>query len=269
MSVRTHIWQALDRVEDEQEHVVEKQTAFDEFEQTVGDLSVAPPSSEIGALQASAGGSLGVSIATTHGTQPSEDHCQHVREAFAETVRPYSIQDLDEPESVVETIAEEFGKDLAMIFAPGSGGQFTAPTKQALVSAVAERQQELAVIERALDAEEESLRSASDEIEGIIGWLAETNETRMINLGFETLQTHHEELATHRDRCDEIAGDRQEFLHGTTSRDAAVGLTHRSLVEYLYVELPVDYPVLVTVTRLDDVCVDCQRVVRDQFVRRV
>jgi hypothetical protein len=269
MTVRTPLLQALERVADEREHVTEKQNAFDEFERTVRDLSVAPQSGEFEASQAPTGGSIAVSVATTHGTRPSEDHCRSIREAFTETVRPYSVEDLDEPESLVETMAEELSRDLATMLAPGSGGQFTAPTKRALLSAVAERQQELTVMKRALDAEEQSLRSASDEIGEIIDRLAEANESRMINLGFDALQTHHEELTRHRDRCDEIVHDRQDFLHDTTSRDATVGLTHRSLVEYLYAELSIDHPVLVTVTRLDDICADRQREVRDQIVRRV
>lgn len=268
MTIQTHIQQALDRVADEQAHIVEKQTAFDEFERIVRDLSVTPSSGEGVASQAPTGGSLTVSVSPTHTTQPSEDRCQRVREAFAETFRPYSTGDFDKPESVVETIGDELRKDLAMILAPGSDGQFTAPTKQALLSAVAERQQELAVMERALEAEDQFLRSARGEIQETIGRLIEANETPLTDLGFDDLQTYHEELARHRTRCNEVACDRQEFLHGTTSYHAAVGISHRTLVEYLYAELPVDYPVLVTVARLAKLCEECQRVVRDHLVRR-
>lgn len=269
MTVRTHIRQALDRVADEQTQVAEKRAAFEEFERSVRDLTSGPQGGDVSASSPSTDGSLTVSVSTGRGARPSENRCQYVREAFAETVQPHSGTDLGEPESLVETMAEELSEDLAMLLAPETPGQFTAQTKQALLAAVSQRQAELSVMARALDAEAESLRAASDDVEEIIGWLVEADQTRLTERDFDALHTTHEELATRRTRCDEIARDRQEHLHSTTSRDATVGLSHRSLVDHLYAELPVAYPVLVTVTRLDDVCAECQRVVRDHLVRRV
>lgn len=269
MTVLTHVQGALARVADERTRVVEKRTAFEEFERIVRDLSAAPLRGDGGASRASSGGSFTVTQPAETSTYAGDDRCRRVREAFAETVRPHSVDDVAEPEPLVETIAEELGRDLALLLAPGSGGSFTPATKRALLEAVADRKRELAVMERALDAERRSLRSARDEIEAIVECLREANEARLTDLGFDDLRGSHETLATHRARCEEIARDRQTFLQGTTSRDATVGIGHRTLVEYLYAALPVDHPVLVTVTRLDRVCADCQRVVRDHLVRRV
>lgn len=270
MTVETHIQQALDRVQDEQTHVAEKQSAFDAFERDVRDISVCSSNQQAGTTHTTSGGVLTAAASTVlGGGGASEDRCRAVREAFAETVRPYSIDDVDEPESLVATIQEELGDELAVALAAETSSQFTPTTKQAVLSKTTERCKELDVMGRALDAEEESLRSASDAVTEIIDWLVEVNETPLTELDFDELQARHESLAAHRTQCDRIARDRQVFLDGTTSRDASVGITHRTLVEYLYAELPIDHPVLVTSTRLDGVCADCQRVVRDHLVRRV
>lgn len=270
MNLQTHIDQALDRVQSEQTHVAEKEAAFEEFERNVREIPAVSPSSQRETTQPATGGLLTVSAsAPTTTTQTTEDRYHEVREAFAETVRPYSIDNLDEPESLLATIGEELGEDLAVALAPETGGQFTATTKQAVLSAIAERRQELSVMEQALDAEEQSLRSAIDATEEITNWLIEANESSLTDLGFDELQVRHETLAEHRSQYDQIAFDRQAFLDATTSRDATVGINHRTLVEYLYAELPINYPVLVTSTRLDDVCADCQCVVRDHLVRQV
>ena len=79
----------------------------------------------------------------------------------------------------------------------------------------------------------------------------------------------HEQLSTHRDQCEERLLARQETIQTTTSQDAQIGLKHRSLVTYLYQAFPVSYPVLSTLTRLNALLADCQRIVRDHLTRRV
>jgi hypothetical protein len=268
MTLQTHVDQALDRVQSEQTHVNEKQAGYDTFERTVRELPTGSPGNQ-GTVAQSATGEALTASASLLSVQSSQNHCREVREAFAETIRPYSVEDADEPESLLETISEELGDDVAVALAPQTGGQFTAQTKQAVLSAITERRDELAVMEQRLETEEQSLQAANERVTTIIDWLCEANETPLTDVEFDELQARHETLADHRTRCDQIAVDRQEVLDETTSRDGSVAIQHRTLVDYLYDELAFDYPVLGTCTRLDSVCADCQRVVRDHLVRRV
>lgn len=270
MNIQTHIHHALASVQDEQIHVAGKQVAFDEFERNVQGIPADSTGSHAEAVQTTTGGAITATASRIiGGISSSEDRCHEVREVFAETIRPHSIEDTDEPESLLETIREELGGDLAVTLATQKGGRFTSTTKRAVLSASAERRQELMVMEQALDAEEDSLQSAIETVETTIDWLVEANETPLTDLDFDELQARHETLATHRTQCNQIAHDRQAFLNRTTSHEAAVGINHRTLTEYLYAELPVNYPVLVTSTRLDEICTGCQRMVRDHLVRRV
>ena len=268
-SVRTHVRRALGRVADEREHLAEKRAALDEFGRAVRDLGVDVPNPSATRSDTPAGDAAAAAAPAVRGTEPGADRCRSVRDAFAETVRPYSVDDVETPEPLVETMRAELTDDLAAALAPGSGGQFTPMTKRAVLSAVADRKRELTVTDRALDAEARSLRSAADEIETVVGGLVEANETPLSGLDFTELRARHNELRGHRTLCAEVCRERQEFLHGTTSLDADVGITHRSLVEYAYSELSVSHPVLSTATRLIALCAECQRTVRDHLVRRV
>ena len=96
----------------------------------------------------------------------------------------------------------------------------------------------------------------------------ESVEAAVTNLGFGALQRRHETLASHRDRCEELARERQVFLEGTTNDGIDVGVRHRSVLPYLYQDFPVDHPVLATAAELDQTCWECQRAVRDHLVRR-
>jgi hypothetical protein len=269
MSVRTHVRRARDRVGHERDHLTEKRAALDEFERTVRDLSVDLQHDTGTGPGGPAGDATVASAPAARCTQQATDGCRSVRDAFAETVRPYSVDDVETPEPLFETMRAELTDDLAVALAPESSGRFTPMTKRALLSAVAERKRELAVMDRALAAEAESLRSAADETATVVEWLVEANETPLSGLGFTELRTRHDELSSHRTRCADLCRDRQTFLTGATSRDADVGITHRSLVEYAYSELSVSYPVLQTATRLIEICAECQHAVRDHLVRRV
>ena len=268
MTLETHIDQAQTRVSEERTHVAGKRRAFEAFGRRVREIPTTGADASPGA-----GGGAGelftaAQTTTTTGTSSAGGSCQDVCEAFAETVHPYSATDID-ADGLAETMRSELDDDLAVALAPNTGGQLAATTKQAVLTKVTERGKELAVMRSALEIEEESLQSAAATTERVTDWLVEANETPLTELGFEALRARHETLAAHRQRCDELARDRQAVLDRTTSNEGAAGINHRTLVSFLYEEFPVEYPVLATVARLDEVCADCQRVVRDHLVRRV
>ncbi|APW97304.1 hypothetical protein CHINAEXTREME_05740 [Halobiforma lacisalsi AJ5] len=271
---------ATARVTDEREAVSGKLSAVDRFAKGVDALPAvaAMSSSPAPATARVADGGRAVpasSVATVRsgpiadGEAVDADRRADVRDLFAETIRPYSVADVDDAEPLSATIAEELGDDVAVALAPSTDRRFTADLKQVVLSATRQRRAELEAMERALDTEAESLRSSADAVVEICAWLLEADETPLSDLGFEALCRRHDRLAEHRATCRRLLERRQSVLGETAASGATAGLLHRSLVTYLYRDLPSAYPVLSTVVRLLERCRECQRVVRDHLTRRV
>jgi hypothetical protein len=188
---------------------------------------------------------------------------------FAKTVRPCSAVDSGESEPLDETIEEELGPEIATILSPSRPGEFTAEVNDAIRSAVAQRRAERCAMSQALDLEAESLSGTLDATRELTDWLVENDQTPLIQYGFEALRDRHERLAAHRSQCDQLSRKRQDVLHRTTSHNMEAGIAQLSLVGYLYDDLETTYPVLSTVVRLEQLCRESQRAVRDHLTRRV
>jgi len=260
--IETHVDSATEAAERERAALTEQGAAYEEFRRRVASLST----TEIrrGCAGATAHGSV---TARTARADTGGAACERVRETFAETVRPHSIDDVGE-EPLLETIREELGDGVALALAPTTDAGFTPKTKRAVLTATRERSRGIEATVAAIDSELESLETAADVVAGLTEWLAAANETPLSSLGFDALRNRHERLATHRSQCDSLLTERQELLASTTGRNQSADVTHRSLVRYLYSSYPVVYPVLSTVTRLVDLLDDCQRTVRSHLTRR-
>jgi hypothetical protein len=261
MTVDTHIERARTRVQTELEIVEAKLEAAEDFLEAVEALSTASAPSPTADTSPTGAGL--VRAAST-----AEDHCRTVRQVFTETIRPHSIDDLDGPEPLLETVRAELSEEVAVALAPTTDTSFTPAVKRAVVAEASSLRGETGVMRRALERERAGLDTAGDTVDDVVGWVVDADETPLTALGFEALRERHETLARHRDRCERLAERRQAFLAGTTNDGVDVGLRHRRLVRYLYDDFPMDYPVLVTVARLDDACAQCQRAVRRHLVRR-
>lgn len=260
MNVDTHVDRARRRVRSEREAVDAKIEAFEAFLGRIEELSAEP--------------NLAASSATTAvGTQPhvtagGEGRCRQVRTAFAETIRPHSVDDTDGAESLLETIREEFTETIAVALVPTTDAPFTPGLKGAIVAQAEARRAEATAFARALDRETDQLDAAGDAADEITGWIDRSEEPPPSAVGFNALKLRHETLDRHRTRCETLARDRQEFLEETTNNGIEAGIRHRQLVPYLYGPLSVDHPVLATVVRLDAACEEYQRVLRDHLTRR-
>lgn len=262
MSVDTYIEQARTRVRAEQEAIDEKLDAYETFIRRVTELETdQTPSSAAGVTTDG-----GVTHIATDTSGP--DRCRTVLTAFDETIRPHSVADIDEPESVLETISEEFSDAIAVALAPTTDASFTPEIKQMVVAEARSRRTETVALQKALGREDAHLDDAANTVDDIIGWVVDANETPLTDLGFDALKRRHETLASYRDCCEEMARDRQAFLRGTTNNGIDAGVEHRSLIPYVYTDFPVDHPVLATVATLDETCRACQRAVRDHLIRR-
>jgi hypothetical protein len=265
MTVETHVEQALARVREEQVAIEGKQTAYKHFVSGVEKTSVEPSTTQHG-LQTTTG-----PVATMHSTPSGRSESRkQVRELFADTVRPHSTADIADTESLPETIAAELSEKIAVALAPQNVTTgFTSNLKNGILSEVAQRQHELRAMERALDREEESLVGAKDVTDEVLQWIVDVNETRLTELDFEALRVRHDRLDGFHDHCATVVRERQSLLHATTSADGKAGIAQQELVKCLYVAFPVTYPVLSTVVRVEQVCDECQRAIRDHLVRRV
>ena len=260
MAVNTFVRQARTRVRAEREAVDAKADAVEAFADRIADLTATPASPSPLAATATAG---------TPRSRQSDDRCRAVRQAFADTIRPHSVADVADDEPLLETVRAELSDSIAVALAPTTDRSFSPGLKRAIVSATSDRRTELATLSRALERERTDIDDAQATVETVTDWLVDADETPLTDLGFDALRTRHETLATHRDRCTDLADRRQAFLRATTERPTGTRIAHRSLAHYLYEDFPVDHPVLATAARLDSVCASCQRAVRDHLVRRV
>lgn len=262
MAIDTYIEQARIRVRAEHAAIDEMLDAYKTFIGRVQELHPdQTPASAAGVTTACGAVHLSTDASGT-------DRCRTVRTAFAETIRPHSVADVDEPESLLETICEEFTDTIGVALAPTTDTPFTPGLKRMVLAEAQSRRSEATALQKALEREEVHLEEAGDAVDDIIVWTVDINETPLTDLGFDALQQRHETVTSHRDDCEEVARDRQEFLERTTNNGLDTGVRHRSLVPYLYRDFPVDHPVLATVVALDKTCRECQRTVRDHLVRR-
>lgn len=256
MSVETHLHRARERVANEREAVTDKRDALDRFADRIRQQS--PSGSPAEPSGRPTGG--GVTASAVSGTT---DELEAVRTAFAETVCAHTTHD-----SVLTALQRELGEEAALALAPTTNAAFTPQIKRELLSRTAARQHELAATLTALDGEASGLEDHQETVDDLVSWLTEADETPLSDLGFDRLRVRHDRLTEFRADCVACLDDRQAWLASTTSEGGQVGVTHRSLVESLYEDFPVEYPVLATVTRLVSVCEDAQETVRAHLVRR-
>lgn len=263
----SQLHEAIQLVDDEQAHIEETLAAYDRFLSGLGQLSVETPSVSVTSTTASGGGPQSVSAAVRE--EPTgTDGLQQVRSLFADTVYPPSTAEFDEPEPLLVTIREELGEEIALAVSPSTEALLTADLKAAIETAADQSRMELQAMNRGLDREAESLRTARLLHEQIVDWLTADHQP-LTELGFEGLSQRHQRLADYKRRCDQLAAGRQSTIRETTNHARSADLSHELLVDYLYGPLSTAYPVLSTVARLTGLCLDCQRTVRDHLVRRV
>jgi hypothetical protein len=109
--------------------------------------------------------------------------------AFAGTVRPHSFEDMDEAETVLETVSEEPGAEMAVALSPKTDA---VPPKDAVVSSASERILELELFADTLENEEVSLREARAVVEDVTGSILENDDGEVYALRFDELRQRHE-----------------------------------------------------------------------------
>ena len=263
MSVETYVDGARTRVDAEREALDAKRAAFERFGRRVRSLSADPSPARSTAVAT-------VSGPAQRGTATGDARRRDVRQAFDETVRLHSLEDVDDGESepLLETVGSELSEPIALALAPTTDASFTPKLKRSILGETAARRSEIDALDAALDREADHLSDAAAAVDDITGWIAADDETPLRALGFDALAERHETLGDLRTRCGELARRRQAFLDETTNNGAEAGVSHRQLPPYLYRDFPVDHPVLATAASLDETCRACRRAVRGHLVRR-
>lgn len=257
---------AIERAEAERDRIEEKAIAFEDFGERVREVSADAGQQGGGAtasgnarLGRSAGSTLAVGTAT--GTA-SASAAESVREAFAETVLPHA-----DAGTLSEAMADELSAELAAALSPAAGG-FAPGLKAQLVSRIEARRKEVGLLADAIEAERDRIRAVADELDAITDWLADADETPLLQLGFEDLRERHDRLASCRETCDRLADERQSAVRGTQS-DGLTGIRESELLDHLYGEFDEAHPVLADLAELDAALADCQRAVRSHLCARV
>lgn len=262
MTIELRTPEAIERADAERERVERKVEAFEAFADRVSDVSPdggrnAGASGAPGAVGPNATGANALAVGTTTG-----GGTEAVREAFRETVLPHA-----EADAMQAALADELSPDLAAALSPAVGG-FSAGLRDRLRSRAEKRRAECRLLADGIAAERDRLREFADELETVTGWLAEADETPLLQLGFEELRARHDRLAEFRETCDDLAERRQASL-GETRRDGLTGIRERELRDHLYADFEADNPVLADLAELDAALAECQRSVRRHLCARV
>lgn len=252
-----HLQEASRLVDDERDYIEDALAAYDRFLSGVGQLAVDTPTAAGGSAT---GGPQSVSTAV-RGDSTGSDGLQELRSLFADTVYPCSTAEFDEPEPLLVTVREELGAEIAFAVSPSTDCLLTPDLKGAIETAADQSRMELRAMDRGLDREAESLRTARSLHDEIVD-CQRADHPPLSALGFEALSERHERLDEFRRRCEQLAADRQSTIHEVTNHTISADLSHDLLVEYLYQPLPVEYPVLSAVVRLIDFCEHRQRTLR-------
>jgi hypothetical protein len=170
--------------------------------------------------------------------RPESDALERILTAYRETVYTLPHYDSRYDETVSESLRMEFGDDIANVLT--SSTFFVTPIfkhrfLEEIERSIAKRQD----IREEVDNEIESLRSAQSRLEEILDHI---NPSRF-PLCPKTSVTN---------QLDSLVSRRQRVIHSHSKIDAVEG---PNLCDYLYIDKPWTYPVLVAVCRLREAAI--------------
>lgn len=223
---------ALDAVADERASVRAEYDALAVFDRRVAELST---------VTVSPGPPL------VADPQPSGQSLERVRTAYAETVMDVPHYETEYGDTVAESLAAEFGDDLAAALLNGTAltPELRDAVRAATTAARSEREEFLDV----LDREADSLATAADDVGDLRGALDALDDRPLSTRRFDGLHDLWSTLRDFESRVDGVALCRQETIRSHRSDLPGVPT---DLCEYLYADLSVSYPALATLADLGD-----------------
>lgn len=216
----------------ERRRTVDEREAFEAFARRMADAdTVAPTAAENG----------GTLVGTATAGTPA------VRRAYRETVMSVPHYEAEDDEAVVESLAGEFGPELA---AGLRGGPLTERQQSAAVAAARQAYADRDAFVDRLDTEAVSLADAAERLRTVRGELA-GHRRDFAGESYGALEALHRRLGVLAETCDGVAADRQAHLREHRD-DLGLPAGAPDLPSYLYVELEPDYPVLAAVAATAD-----------------
>ncbi|WP_435196098.1 DUF7260 family protein [Natronomonas sp. EA1] len=185
-----------------------------------------------------------------------------VRDAYETTVMAVPHYDEDYGDSYEESLAAEFGPELASGLTDGG---LTETVKRGLVTAVRESHRERGRLIATVDAERESLAETVARAERVLDELAEyTGEFTEKRYG--TLEAYRARLQVLEGKLDGWARDRQAEIRDRHS-DLGLREDFPDVQTYCYQDLAVAHPLLATYAELADRCRERRRAVERAYSR--
>jgi len=217
-------------VAEERSCVAAERDAFAAFDRRVAEISTvaAPPTPPLLTDRQQSGRSL-----------------ERVRGAYEATVMSVPHYEAEYGDTVAESLAAEFGDDLAAALVGGSAltPEFRDAVRAATDAAEHEREAFLDV----LDREDASLARAVDDLSTVRADLVALDDRPLSTRSFDDLRDLWDAVCDIEARIDGIGMRRQETIRGRRSELPGVPT---DLAEYLYADCPANYPVLAAVADL-------------------
>jgi hypothetical protein len=179
--------------------------------------------------------------------QPSGQSLDRVRTAYAETVMATPHYETEYGDTVAESLAAEFGDDLAAALLGGTA--LTPELRDAVRAATDAARQEREEFLEVLDREADSLSTAADDIADVAAAFESLDSRPIPARSFDDLHDRWSAIRELQARVDGIGMRRQETIRGHRTHLPGVPT---DLAEYLYHDLSVSYPVLAAVADLGE-----------------
>jgi hypothetical protein len=175
------------------------------------------------------------------------DGLDSVREAYEETVMSAPHYDEEYGDSYVESLGAELSPDLAAALTDGT--RFNARCKRALLSAAGAARSARESLLGTLSGEAESLEAAAEALSPVAEEVADLSARSLSEAPFGTLDAYRARLTVLEENCEAVAEERQATLF-EQRRTAGLPTDAPDVPQYVYQELPFDYPVMSAVADL-------------------
>lgn len=240
--VPTAVRSGLEALATERERTLVEQDAFETFRTHV--TAIDPPEDGTDGAREQRSDARRVLVRRSR----SGKRLQRVREAYRESVMTVSHYEEEYDDSLAESLAEEFGPDVAG--AVMTGDRFARSLREQLLAASRQACTRRRNFRTVLTRETEALQAAEGTIT-TLGAVIDTLDSRSLeSWSSADLTDAHNRLLTAEERCEELASDRQATLRSRgLPGPTPVDIDH-DLAEYLYQSLSVTYPVLADITDL-------------------
>lgn len=171
----------------------------------------------------------------------------NVRELFADTVMsvPHYYDQYDE--SIAEHLAGEFSDELAAAVLRGT--HLHSQLKQSLLEATRHALDTRGTILEMIDDERTDLDRVEASLRSVVDEFVSVRNQPVDDLEFNALRLTRVRLCDLRDRCDELAAQRQQFVQGDQRTPLAADLDFST---YLYGSCEHRYPILSVIATLGD-----------------